>query len=139
MAFAAETHDALDNARGKLVRKRADLIVVNEVGADKAFGTDDNAATVLGADGSTIEIGLRRQRGRWPTMCGIWSFAAAVTARSPLDLDRHVGVSRATHVRSLPDHAGLMIARTPCASGVWQNSSRLAFADDAQCIDELTR
>ncbi|MDT5042561.1 MAG: phosphopantothenoylcysteine decarboxylase / phosphopantothenate---cysteine ligase, partial [Actinoplanes sp.] len=29
VAFAAETHDALENARGKLVRKRADLIVVN--------------------------------------------------------------------------------------------------------------
>jgi phosphopantothenoylcysteine decarboxylase/phosphopantothenate--cysteine ligase len=59
VAFAAETHDALEFARGKLVRKRADLIVVNEVGTDKAFGKDENAATVLGADGSTAEIGLR--------------------------------------------------------------------------------
>ncbi len=59
VVFAAETHDALEFARGKLARKRADLIVVNEVSADKAFGTDDNAAIVLGADGSTVEIGLR--------------------------------------------------------------------------------
>jgi phosphopantothenoylcysteine decarboxylase/phosphopantothenate--cysteine ligase len=59
VAFAAETHDAIEFARGKLVRKRADLIVVNEVGTGKAFGTEDNAAVVLGADGSTVEIGLR--------------------------------------------------------------------------------
>ncbi|HEY8534409.1 MAG TPA: bifunctional phosphopantothenoylcysteine decarboxylase/phosphopantothenate--cysteine ligase CoaBC [Micromonospora sp.] len=55
VAFAAETGDALENARHKLVRKRADLIVVNEVGTDKVFGADTNAATVLGADGS-VEV-----------------------------------------------------------------------------------
>src|SRR5689334_20231608 len=56
VAFAAETHDGLASARGKLARKRADLVVLNEVGVDKAFGRDVNAATVLGADGSTTEI-----------------------------------------------------------------------------------
>ncbi len=59
VAFAAETHDAIENARGKLVRKRADLIVVNEVGVDKVFGADSNAATVLAADGTTTEFGER--------------------------------------------------------------------------------
>jgi phosphopantothenoylcysteine decarboxylase/phosphopantothenate--cysteine ligase len=64
VAFAAETDDALAHGRDKMRRKRADLIVVNEVGvdavgADKAFGRDDNAATVLGADGSMVEIGRR--------------------------------------------------------------------------------
>ncbi|HZD99950.1 MAG TPA: bifunctional phosphopantothenoylcysteine decarboxylase/phosphopantothenate--cysteine ligase CoaBC [Micromonosporaceae bacterium] len=59
VAFAAETSDGIANARAKLARKRADLIVLNEVGVDKAFGTDDNAATVLDADGSVTEIGLR--------------------------------------------------------------------------------
>lgn len=57
VAFAAETHDALENARGKLTRKRADLIVVNEVGADRVFGADDNTVTILGADGTTVELG----------------------------------------------------------------------------------
>jgi phosphopantothenoylcysteine decarboxylase / phosphopantothenate---cysteine ligase len=57
VAFAAETHDALDNARGKLVRKRADLIVVNEVGVDRVFGSDHNTVTILGADGSTTALG----------------------------------------------------------------------------------
>lgn len=52
VAFAAETGDAIANARQKLARKRADLIVVNEVGPDKVFGADVNAATVLGSDGS---------------------------------------------------------------------------------------
>ncbi len=57
VAFAAETHDALAHARGKLARKRADLIVVNEVGADRVFGADHNTVTVLGADGTTTALG----------------------------------------------------------------------------------
>ena len=57
VAFAAETHDALENARAKLVRKRADLIVVNVVGVDLVFGAEHNTVTILGADGSTKELG----------------------------------------------------------------------------------
>jgi phosphopantothenoylcysteine decarboxylase/phosphopantothenate--cysteine ligase len=56
VVFAAETHDALANARGKLIRKRADLIVVNEVGVDRVFGADSNTVTLLGADGSTAVL-----------------------------------------------------------------------------------
>jgi phosphopantothenoylcysteine decarboxylase/phosphopantothenate--cysteine ligase len=56
VAFAAETHDAVPNARAKLVRKRADLIVVNEVGTDRVFGADRNTVTILGADGSSTEL-----------------------------------------------------------------------------------
>jgi phosphopantothenoylcysteine decarboxylase/phosphopantothenate--cysteine ligase len=52
VVFAAETNDAEANARAKLARKKADLIVVNEVGPDKVFGADANTATVLGVDGS---------------------------------------------------------------------------------------
>ncbi|MFK3985407.1 bifunctional phosphopantothenoylcysteine decarboxylase/phosphopantothenate--cysteine ligase CoaBC [Micromonospora sp. NPDC050397] len=52
VAFAAETGDVEKNARVKLSRKKADLIVVNEVGPDKVFGADSNTAVVLGADGS---------------------------------------------------------------------------------------
>ncbi|WP_345639255.1 bifunctional phosphopantothenoylcysteine decarboxylase/phosphopantothenate--cysteine ligase CoaBC [Rugosimonospora acidiphila] len=59
VAFAAETHDAIAHAREKLARKRADLIVVNEVGPGLAFGTEDNAATVIGADGSSVELPRR--------------------------------------------------------------------------------
>ncbi|WIM94687.1 bifunctional phosphopantothenoylcysteine decarboxylase/phosphopantothenate--cysteine ligase CoaBC [Actinoplanes oblitus] len=53
VAFAAETHDALEHARAKMLKKRADLIVVNEVGVDRVFGHDRNTVTVLGADGFT--------------------------------------------------------------------------------------
>jgi len=57
VAFAAETHDALANARGKLVRKRADLIVINEVGVDRVFGADSNTVTLLDAAGGTTVLG----------------------------------------------------------------------------------
>jgi phosphopantothenoylcysteine decarboxylase/phosphopantothenate--cysteine ligase len=59
VVFAAETHDALAHGRAKLDRKKADLVVINEVGPDLAFGTDDNAATVLDADGKATELGRR--------------------------------------------------------------------------------
>ncbi|WP_018785081.1 bifunctional phosphopantothenoylcysteine decarboxylase/phosphopantothenate--cysteine ligase CoaBC [Micromonospora sp. CNB394] len=54
--FAAETDDAEANGRAKLVRKGADMIVVNEVGVDKVFGADTNAATVIGADGGVHRL-----------------------------------------------------------------------------------
>jgi phosphopantothenoylcysteine decarboxylase/phosphopantothenate--cysteine ligase len=51
VGFAAETGDeqasVLDHARAKLVRKGCDLLVVNEVGPDKAFGRDDNTVHIL--------------------------------------------------------------------------------------------
>jgi phosphopantothenoylcysteine decarboxylase/phosphopantothenate--cysteine ligase len=59
VAFAAETSDAVAHAREKLARKRADLIVVNEVGPDRVFGADANAAVVLGADGSSVTLSER--------------------------------------------------------------------------------
>ncbi|MEU8301033.1 bifunctional phosphopantothenoylcysteine decarboxylase/phosphopantothenate--cysteine ligase CoaBC [Micromonospora sp. NPDC048909] len=56
VVFAAETGDAEANGRAKLARKRADLIVINEVGTDKVFGADTNAATVIGVDGSVSRM-----------------------------------------------------------------------------------
>jgi phosphopantothenoylcysteine decarboxylase/phosphopantothenate--cysteine ligase len=56
VGFAAETDDALANGRVKLARKGCDLLVVNEVGEGLAFEVEDNAAVVLGADGSETEI-----------------------------------------------------------------------------------
>jgi phosphopantothenoylcysteine decarboxylase/phosphopantothenate--cysteine ligase len=57
VAFAAETNDAIEHARAKLVKKRADLIVVNVVGVDRVFGADHNEVTLLGADGATTAFG----------------------------------------------------------------------------------
>ncbi len=59
VAFAAETHDALEHARAKLARKRADLIVVNEVAAGRVFGADANTVTVLDAGGGAVTLGER--------------------------------------------------------------------------------
>jgi phosphopantothenoylcysteine decarboxylase/phosphopantothenate--cysteine ligase len=54
VAFAAETaelDEAIANGHAKLLRKRADLVVVNQVGLDKTFGADRNAAVLLEAGG----------------------------------------------------------------------------------------
>lgn len=60
IGFAAETGDAqgdvLFHGRAKLAAKGCDLLVVNQVGADKGFESPDNAATVLTSDGDEIEI-----------------------------------------------------------------------------------
>ncbi|MBF9128999.1 bifunctional phosphopantothenoylcysteine decarboxylase/phosphopantothenate--cysteine ligase CoaBC [Plantactinospora sp. S1510] len=69
VAFAAETSDAEANARGKLVRKKADLIVVNEVGPDKVFGADTNTAVVLGADGSVTAFS---EQSKEDLADGVW-------------------------------------------------------------------
>ena len=44
------------NGRAKLARKGCDLLVVNEVGERKTFGSEENEAVVLGADGSETPV-----------------------------------------------------------------------------------
>ncbi|MFG3656413.1 bifunctional phosphopantothenoylcysteine decarboxylase/phosphopantothenate--cysteine ligase CoaBC [Streptomyces sp. NPDC047706] len=56
VGFAAETDDVLANGRRKLERKGCDLLVVNEVGERKTFGSEQNEAVVLGADGSETPV-----------------------------------------------------------------------------------
>ncbi|MCW8216884.1 bifunctional phosphopantothenoylcysteine decarboxylase/phosphopantothenate--cysteine ligase CoaBC [Streptomyces griseolus] len=56
VGFAAETDDVLANGRAKLRRKGCDLLVVNEVGERKTFGSEENEAVVLGADGSETAV-----------------------------------------------------------------------------------
>lgn len=58
VGFAAETEDVLGNGRSKLAAKGCDLLVVNRVGAGRAFGTTDNQVAVLGTDGSAVDIPL---------------------------------------------------------------------------------
>ncbi len=50
VGFAAETDDVVKNARKKLTSKHADLIVGNQVGEDRTFGSDDNEACFVSAD-----------------------------------------------------------------------------------------
>ena len=51
VAFAAETNDLIDNARGKLARKNADLVVANDVTRPGAgFGADTNIVSLVTRD-----------------------------------------------------------------------------------------
>ena len=52
VGFAAETERVIEYARGKLEKKKLDMIVANRVGRDCGFDRDDNAATVLWIGGS---------------------------------------------------------------------------------------
>ncbi|MFF7364717.1 bifunctional phosphopantothenoylcysteine decarboxylase/phosphopantothenate--cysteine ligase CoaBC [Streptomyces sp. NPDC008125] len=56
VGFAAETDDVLANGREKLRRKGCDLLVVNEVGERKTFGSQDNEAVVLAAEGGETTV-----------------------------------------------------------------------------------
>ena len=62
VGFAAETGDdagsVMDHARAKLARKGCDLLVVNDVGGGAVFGSEDNEAVVLAADGSSVSVPL---------------------------------------------------------------------------------
>ncbi|MFI5621246.1 bifunctional phosphopantothenoylcysteine decarboxylase/phosphopantothenate--cysteine ligase CoaBC [Streptomyces sp. NPDC051567] len=56
VGFAAETDDVLANGRAKLLRKACDLLVVNEVGESKTFGSEENEAVILSSDGSDLPV-----------------------------------------------------------------------------------
>lgn len=58
VGFAAETNDVAAYARGKLERKKLDLICANRVGVGATgFESDDNALLVLGHDGFERALG----------------------------------------------------------------------------------
>ncbi|WP_329593685.1 bifunctional phosphopantothenoylcysteine decarboxylase/phosphopantothenate--cysteine ligase CoaBC [Streptomyces sp. NBC_01362] len=56
VGFAAETDNVLANGREKLRRKGCDLLVVNEVGERRTFGSEENEAVVLAADGGETQV-----------------------------------------------------------------------------------
>jgi phosphopantothenoylcysteine decarboxylase/phosphopantothenate--cysteine ligase len=62
VGFAAETGDdtgsVLDLARAKLARKGCDLLVVNDVSGGAVFGSTDNQAVILAADGVDVDVPL---------------------------------------------------------------------------------
>jgi phosphopantothenoylcysteine decarboxylase/phosphopantothenate--cysteine ligase len=62
VGFAAETGDptgsVLDLARAKLARKGCDLLVVNDVAGGAVFGSSDNQAVILSADGGRRDVPL---------------------------------------------------------------------------------
>ncbi|MDT0343730.1 bifunctional phosphopantothenoylcysteine decarboxylase/phosphopantothenate--cysteine ligase CoaBC [Streptomyces litchfieldiae] len=56
VGFAAETENVLANGQAKLARKGCDILVVNQVGEDRAFGTEENEAVILAADGGETPV-----------------------------------------------------------------------------------
>ncbi|WP_075174260.1 bifunctional phosphopantothenoylcysteine decarboxylase/phosphopantothenate--cysteine ligase CoaBC [Neptunomonas phycophila] len=62
VGFAAETRDIVSYAQDKLVRKKLDLIIANDVSrTDIGFNSDDNAVTLVTADQVT-ELPMMRKR-----------------------------------------------------------------------------
>ena len=56
VGFAAETGNLRANGQAKLAAKGCDLLVVNQVGGGLAFGTDDNEALILAAEGAETAV-----------------------------------------------------------------------------------
>ncbi len=50
IGFAAETENVIANARAKLIRKKLDMIIANQVGEQLGFEQEENAVTVLTDD-----------------------------------------------------------------------------------------
>jgi phosphopantothenoylcysteine decarboxylase/phosphopantothenate--cysteine ligase len=74
VGFAAETDDVLVNGRAKLARKGCDLLVVNEVGEHKTFGSEENEAVVLAADGAETPVPYGPKEALAET---VWDLVAA--------------------------------------------------------------
>ncbi|MEO3386632.1 bifunctional phosphopantothenoylcysteine decarboxylase/phosphopantothenate--cysteine ligase CoaBC [Mesorhizobium sp. CAU 1741] len=64
IGFAAETGDLVENARSKLARKGADLIVANDVSHDSGV----NASGVMGGDRNLVRIVSVGGVEEWPEM-----------------------------------------------------------------------
>ncbi|MGH9821217.1 MAG: bifunctional phosphopantothenoylcysteine decarboxylase/phosphopantothenate--cysteine ligase CoaBC [Pyrinomonadaceae bacterium] len=63
VGFAAETTDVVGYAKSKLEKKKLDLVVANDITkAGAGFNTDTNIATILTADGKSMELPLMPKR-----------------------------------------------------------------------------
>ncbi|HET8679305.1 MAG TPA: bifunctional phosphopantothenoylcysteine decarboxylase/phosphopantothenate--cysteine ligase CoaBC [bacterium] len=59
VGFAAETDDLIPNARRKLIEKRLDLIIANDVSVpDGVFGADENKVVIIDRGGAAEELPL---------------------------------------------------------------------------------
>lgn len=63
VGFAAETHDVAKYAKGKLEKKKADMIVANDVSKPHAgFNKDTNEVTIFSTDEEPVEVSVRSKR-----------------------------------------------------------------------------
>jgi len=74
VGFAAETDPDLAAARAKLARKGCDILVLNQVGGGLGFGTADNEAVALAADGTVTPI---PRRSKEALADFVWDLVAA--------------------------------------------------------------
>lgn len=59
VGFAAESQDLIKNAQSKLIRKKLDLIVANDISAEDAgFGVETNRVTLIKANGEIEKLPL---------------------------------------------------------------------------------
>jgi len=78
IGFAAETDNLLNNAKKKLVEKKLDLIVANDVMAfGSGFGADTNKVILIGCDGKETDLPLMSKRD---VANKVWDWVAANTA-----------------------------------------------------------
>jgi phosphopantothenoylcysteine decarboxylase / phosphopantothenate---cysteine ligase len=64
IGFAAETQNLIDNAKAKLARKGADMIVANDVSAKSGIGESG----VMGGDWNRVRIVSVSGVEEWPEM-----------------------------------------------------------------------
>jgi len=79
IGFAAETQAHEANAREKLRRKHLDAIAVNDVTAERGFGTGENELVLLHGDDGRIPLGRGRKR---ELAARFWDAIAALRAPS---------------------------------------------------------
>jgi phosphopantothenoylcysteine decarboxylase/phosphopantothenate--cysteine ligase len=74
VGFAAETQNLAINARSKLERKGADLIVANDVAsANVGFAHNTNAVSIYSSDGAEVSLSLRSKAEIGTEICAIIS------------------------------------------------------------------
>ena len=62
VGFAAETENHLENAKNKLVEKKLDWIIMNDISKEKTgFQSDFNRITMLSAQNESIEFGFEKK------------------------------------------------------------------------------
>ncbi len=84
VGFAAETNDVEENARGKLKRKKLDMIAANHVGDGIAFDCEDNALTVLWPGGKAeVRRGPKIEVARELIALIAKRLPSAITTRRP--------------------------------------------------------
>ena len=103
IGFAAETHDVLAHARGKLDRKAVDLIVANDVTKPGAgFDTTTNAVTLVSTDASEAGTAAIKDGGGCTDSRSRRAPAGCAAGRVTSDRSRRIAVSVADRERRRP-------------------------------------